>query len=80
VLLLLPDLVPDQMSFHITVVSLRSEVAVILFFAVITVCSAMLESIQYINNVKTYSYRRCLSFPVRTAWGLCTFVATARYP
>jgi hypothetical protein len=62
VLLPLPNLVPHLASFHITVpVFSKNDVAIILFFAVITICSVILESIYYINNVKCFSYRCCLS-------------------
>jgi hypothetical protein len=62
VLLPLPNLVPHPWSFYITVlVFSKNEIAIILFFAAIMIGSVMLESIQYINNVKYYSYRCCLS-------------------
>jgi hypothetical protein len=46
VLLLLPNLVPHPVSFHITVLVLsKNEIAVILFFASITAWSVVLVSI-----------------------------------
>jgi hypothetical protein len=39
----------------------KNEISVILFFAAITICSVILENIYYINNVKCWSYRCCLS-------------------
>jgi hypothetical protein len=58
VLLLLPNLVPHPVSFNITVlVSSKNEIAIILFFATITICSVILISTYYINNVNCYSYR-----------------------
>jgi hypothetical protein len=62
VLLLFPDLVPHPVSFHKTVlVFSKNEIAIILFFTAITICSDILESIYYTNNVKCYSYICCLS-------------------
>jgi hypothetical protein len=60
VLLLLLNLVPHPVSFHINVlVFSKIEIAIILFFAAITIWSVILVSIYYINNVKCYNYRCC---------------------
>jgi hypothetical protein len=81
VLLLLPNLVPHPVSFHINVlVCSKNEIAVILLFAAITIYSIILESIKHINNVKCYSYRCCLILSVQMTWGGCIFIVTARYP
>jgi hypothetical protein len=70
VLLLLPNLVPHPVSFHITVlVFSKKEIAIILFFDAITTCSVILESVYYINNVKCYNYRCCLSSVCTNALG-----------
>jgi hypothetical protein len=60
VLLPLPNLVPHPVSFHIAVlVFSENEIAIILFFAAIMICSVILESIYFLNNLKCYSYRCC---------------------
>jgi hypothetical protein len=60
VLLPLRNLVPHPVSFHITVlVFSKNDIAIVLFLVAITICSVILESIYYINNVKWYSYRCC---------------------
>jgi hypothetical protein len=49
VLLLLPNLVPHSVSFHVTV--FLNEIAIILFFAAITIWSVILVRIYYVNSV-----------------------------
>jgi hypothetical protein len=62
VLFLLPNLIPHPVSLHITVIVFsKNEISIILFFASITIGSIILVSIYYINSVKCYSYRCCLT-------------------
>jgi hypothetical protein len=57
VLLPLLNFVPHPVSFHITVLVffLKNEIAIILFFAAITIWNVILVRIHYINSVKCQS-------------------------
>jgi hypothetical protein len=51
-----------------------------LFFAAITICSIILESIHHINSESVTVIDTATVISVQTTWGGCIFVGKARYP